>query len=182
MKTAVFVERDGILVKRVRDGKQERPPYGLHELQINTGIIPLLHEIQESGLMVIVTTNQPGIAQGAFTRRDLEHIHDLLRHQLPIDQIQFCPHDEADECGCRKPLPGQLREAEMEHRLDINHSYVLSDQWQDAAAAQAIGCTSILVDSPRNGTGHRDFVLPTVQEAIQKIVHLHTHQSELFMH
>ena len=182
MKSAVFIERDGFLIKRVNDGGVERSPRRVEEMEVNIGILPLLQEIQGAGLLVIATTNQPGIAKGDLSRRELELMHNLLSRRLPIDQILFCPHDDTDDCSCRKPHPGQFREATFEHRLDINHSYVVSDQWQDAAAAQAMGITSMMIESEKNGNGHRDFVIPNIEEAIAKILHLHSHQSELFVH
>lgn len=182
MKSAVFIERDGFLINRVTEGPIHRAPRRVEEMQINTAIKPIIEKFHKAGLLVIVTTNQPDIAKGNLSRRELELMHTLLARRLPLDQILFCPHDEADECPCRKPRPGQFREATFEHRLDINHSYVVSDQWQDAAAAQAMGITSMMIESARNGTGHRDFVLPDVATAADKILHLHTHQAELFVH
>ncbi|MBT5708410.1 HAD-IIIA family hydrolase [Verrucomicrobia bacterium] len=182
MKSAVFIERDGFLIKRISEGERERAPRRVEEMQINAEILPLITEIRNAGLLVIATANLPEIAKGDLSRRELELMHTFLQRRLPIDQMLFCPHDDADDCPCRKPRPGQFREATFEHRLDINHSFVLSDQWQDAAAAQAMGITSIMIESKKNGNGHRDFVLPTIDEAVAKILHLHTHQSELFVH
>ncbi len=182
MKSAVFIERDGFLVKRINDGQHERAPHRVEELQINQDVLPLLRDIHDAGMLVFATSNQPGIARGEFSRRELDLMHTLIRQKLPIDQFLFCPHDEVDDCPCRKPKPGQFREATFEHRLDINHSYVISDQWQDAAAAQSIGMTSMMVESKQNGTGHRDFVLPSIEAAVSKLLHLHAHQSELFVH
>ncbi len=182
MKSAVFIERDGFLVNHVIENGNERTPYKVEEMEVNLSILPHLQEIQKAGLLVIATTNQPGIANGDLSRRELELMHTILKRKLPVDQFLFCPHAEADDCPCRKPRPGQFREATFEHRLDINHSYVVSDRWQDAAAAQAVGITSMMIESSKNGNGHRDFVLPSLEEAVAKILHLHAHQAELFVH
>ena len=182
MKSAVFIERDGFLVKTIGNDERERPPHRVEEMQIQMEILPFLEAVHDAGLLVIATTNQPGVANGDFSRRELELMHTLLRRRLPIDQILFCPHAEDDDCPCHKPRPGQFREATFEHRLDINHSYLLSENWQDAAAAQAVGITSIMVESQKNGNGHRDFVVDTIETGVSKILHLHAHQSELFVH
>lgn len=182
MKSAVFIERDGFLVKRIQIRGRERPPQRLVEMQLCEAILPFLQAFARAGLVIIGTTNQPAIARGEILRKELEAMHAQLMNQLPIDQLLFCPHDEEDDCACRKPRTGQFLEAAFQHRLDLNHSYMLSDQWQDATAAQALGITSIMIESKRNGNGHRDFVLPTIEAATAKILHLHTHPSELFIH
>lgn len=182
MKSAVFIERDGFLIHRIEDRGFERPPRRLTEMQMNEAILPFLQSFARGGLLIIVTTNQPDIARGEILRKELEAMHVKLQSRFPIDQLLFCPHDEADECACRKPRTGQFLEAAFQHRLDISHSYTLSDQWQDAAAAEALGMTSIMIESKRNGNGHRDFMLQTIEDATAKILHLHTHQSELFIH
>lgn len=182
MKSAVFFEWVGFLVKPVVENGKARAPRSVEELQVNELIIPHLEQIKEAGLMVLSTTNLPEIARGDLSRRELELMHTLLKRRLPVDQFLFCPHDEGDDCPCRKPRPGQFREATFEHRLDINHSFVVSEDWQDAAAAQAIGITSMMIQSPKNGSGHRDFVFPSLDDALAKILHLHSHQSEFFVH
>jgi hypothetical protein len=62
-----------------------------------------------------------------------------------------------------------FREASFKWQIDLDHSFVLSDKWQDAKAAQNSGCTSILVKSPWNGTVHHDFIVPSLEVAAEKI-------------
>jgi histidinol phosphatase-like enzyme len=65
-----------------------------------------------------------------------------------------------------------LTEAAFKWHLDLESSYVISDKWQDAQAAHVAGCTSILVQSPWNGKGHHDFVVPDVPGALNKVLQL----------
>jgi D-glycero-D-manno-heptose 1,7-bisphosphate phosphatase len=172
MKLAVFIERDGVL-NRVRvQGRHQVGPVGMEEFVINQSAAPLLSQLREAGFRLIVTTNQPGLSRGYQSRRELDRMHDMLRRTLPLDDIFVCPHDEMDECPCRKPRPGLLIEAGYKWHLNLEQSFVLSDKWQDAEAGRSAGCTSLLLDSPWLGHGHPDFVMPDLESAVAKILFL----------
>jgi D-glycero-D-manno-heptose 1,7-bisphosphate phosphatase len=174
MKQGVFIERDGILI-RVRVERQHQvSPLTLEEFRINEAVVPLLNKLKSEGLMLIATTNQPGLSRGYQSRRELDRMHDMLRRTLPLDDIFICPHDEIDRCPCRKPKPGLLVEAGFKWHLDLDRSFVISDKWQDAEAARAAGCTSLLLQSPWVGNVHRDFLLPDLNAMAEKIVRLRT--------
>jgi D-glycero-D-manno-heptose 1,7-bisphosphate phosphatase len=172
MKLGVFIERDGILNSVRVNGSHPVSPASLAEFKVNTGAAPLLMRLKEAGLMIFVTTNQAGIAQGRLPRRELDYMHDQLRRVLPIDDLFLCPHDESDQCPCRKPKPGLLKEAKYKWQLDLHRSFVISDKWQDAEAARAANCTSVLIQSPWIGAVHHDFVLPTLESAVDRILQL----------
>lgn len=172
MKQGVFIERDGIL-NRVRvDRQHQAPPRTLEEFCPQAEMAPLLNELKAAELVLIVTTNQPGIASGLTSRREVERMHQLLRGTFPVDDILICPHEEMDGCPCRKPKPGLLVEAAYKWRLDLSRSFVISDKWQDAEAARRAGVTSVLLDSPWLGGGHHDFVLPDLATIVEKILQL----------
>ncbi len=174
MKLGVFIERDGILNQTRVERQHSASPLMLEEFKVNIGIAPLLKKLKAAGLTIIVTTNQPGISRGYLLRRELDRMHDLLRRSLPIDDILICAHDDTDHCPCRKPKPGLFCEAGFKWRLNLDRSFVISDKWQDAEAARAIGATSLLVKSPWIGTAHHDFVLPDISAVVEKILQLQT--------
>jgi D-glycero-D-manno-heptose 1,7-bisphosphate phosphatase len=99
-------------------------------------------------------------------------MHDILRRCFPLDDLMVCPHDEADHCPCRKPRPGLLIEAAFKWHLNLDHSFVISDKWQDAEVARTAGCTSLLVKSPWVGNVHHDFVLGDIDAISEKIISL----------
>ena len=172
MKQGVFIERDGIL-NRVRVDRQHQvSPLTLEEFHVNTAMVPLLSKLKAEGLVLIATTNQPGLSRGYQSRRELERMHDLLRRTFPLDDILVCPHDETDRCPCRKPKPGLLVEATFKWHLNLDHSFVISDKWQDAEAARTAGCTSLLLKSAWVGHVHHDFVLPDLDAIVDKILQL----------
>lgn len=174
MKTGVFFERDGVLNEARASRTGQASPLTLAEFKVITSAAPLLAKLKAAGLMIFVTTNQPGISRGYLSRRELDYMHDQLRRALPIDDLFLCPHDESDRCPCRKPNPGLLKEAKYKWQLDMNRCFVVSDKWQDAEAARAANCTSLLIRSPWNGSVHHDFVLPDLAAIVDKILQLHS--------
>jgi D-glycero-D-manno-heptose 1,7-bisphosphate phosphatase len=172
MKAAVFLERDGVLNRVREERKNQRTPLTLDEFSVADDALQPLQALKAAGFLLLATTNQPGLSRGYQSRRELDLMHAVLKRRLPLDDILVCPHDEMDRCPCRKPRPGLLTEAAFTWHLDLDRCFVISDKWQDAQAAENVGCTSLLIESPWNGTGHRDFLLPSLGAAAQKILHL----------
>src|SRR5688572_13227475 len=172
MKRVVFIERDGIL-NEVRQGpRQQITPLSMEEFVLKTERQEHLRLLKQAGFILIATTNQPGLSRGYQSRRELDRMHDLLRRTFPLDDVMVCPHDEDDQCPCRKPRPGLLIEAAFKWHLNLDHSFVISDKWQDSEAARTAGCTSLLLRSPYNGYAHHDFVLADFESIVDKILHL----------
>ncbi|MSU20576.1 MAG: HAD-IIIA family hydrolase [Pedosphaera sp.] len=173
MKTGVFFERDGIL-NLVRVEKQHQvTPLTLDQFQLNEAALQPLRDLKAAGFVLFATTNQPGLSRGYQSRRDLDLMHALLRQRFGLDDVLLCAHDETDGCPCRKPRPGLLIEAAFKWHVDLDRSYVISDKWQDAQAAHVVGCTSLLIRSPWNGSGHHDFILPDLPSVVNKILRVH---------
>lgn len=170
MKTAVFFERDGVLNLVETVGTQPVVPKCLADFRVNVAARPWLERLKQAGHRLIVTTNQPGLSRGYLTRRELELMHTVLRRALPVDDVLVCPHDELDDCPCRKPAPGLLTEAAYQHQLNLEQSFVVSDKWQDAKAAEQVGAVSLLLRSPWNGQCHHDFILPDLAAVTEKIL------------
>jgi D-glycero-D-manno-heptose 1,7-bisphosphate phosphatase len=147
-------------------------PLTVADFQINPDAAPWLKQLKAAGMVLIATTNQPGLSRGYQSRRELDRMHQALRTALPIDDILVCPHDETDHCPCHKPKPGLLVEAAFKWHLQLDQSFVVSDKWQDAEAARSAGCTSLLVQSPWVGKAHRDFLLPNLGAVVEKVLAL----------
>lgn len=175
MKLAVFIERDGILNRVRMQGQYPVSPLTLEEFEVNMEALGPLRQLRLAGFLLIATTNQPGLSRGHLSRRELDSMHDVLRRMFGLDDILVCPHEETDHCPCRKPKPGLLKEAAFQWHLDLDHSFVISDKWQDAEAARTAGCTSLLVSSPWIGRVHHDFVLPDLSSVVSKLIGLSHH-------
>jgi D-glycero-D-manno-heptose 1,7-bisphosphate phosphatase len=144
---AVFLDRDGVINRaKVREGKPY-PPATLAELEILPGVHEALRRLRAAGYRLIVVTNQPDVARGTQTREAVEALHaQLLSVGLPIDAFYACYHDNSAGCDCRKPSPGMLVAASLEHRLDLKHCYLVGDRWRDIEAAQRAGVRAIFID------------------------------------
>jgi D-glycero-D-manno-heptose 1,7-bisphosphate phosphatase len=172
MKTAIFIERDGVLNVPRLDRQHQRAPQSMAEFEVNLSAIPVFETLKSAGFLLIVTTNQPGLSSGYLSRRDLDLMHQEIRRTFPVDDILVCPHTAEDHCSCRKPQAGLFTEAAFKYQVDLERSFVISDKWQDARAARDVGCTSLMLQSPWVGNGHHDFVLSSLHAIAGKIMQL----------
>ncbi|GCE48726.1 D-glycero-D-manno-heptose 1,7-bisphosphate phosphatase [Thermosporothrix hazakensis] len=152
MNRAVFLDRDGTLVHSVH--YPSRP----EQLRLYDGIAPALRELQAMGFLLIVVTNQSGIARGYFTEADLQRMHASLSANLSaqgvfLDGFYHCPHhpdgvvpELAFRCACRKPQPGMLLRAAAERDIDLQASWFIGDILDDVEAGNRAGCRTVLVD------------------------------------
>jgi D-glycero-D-manno-heptose 1,7-bisphosphate phosphatase len=145
-KRAVFLDRDGVINQAiVRDGKPY-PPTGVGELKIVNGAAEALRDLKQAGFLLIVVTNQPDIARGTQDRAAVDAIHQALCETLPLDDFFVCPHDDSDQCDCRKPLPGLLLRAAEKYSIDMPQSFMVGDRWRDVDAGASAGCATVWID------------------------------------
>jgi len=169
MNRAIFLDRDGVVNKVIlKDGKP-CSPRTIKELILNDGIADFLAQTRKAGFLNIVFTNQPDIARGLMDSKNLQIIHDFLRKNLAIDDIYSCPHEDADNCFCRKPKPGMLIEAAKKWDIDLDESFTIGDQWKDAQAGKMAGCITILLDYPYNKKVECDFRSTDLRSALEFI-------------
>jgi D-glycero-D-manno-heptose 1,7-bisphosphate phosphatase len=146
LRSAVFLDRDGVLNDvQVRDGTPVPPP-GVEEIRLLPGVAAACRRLHELGYVLVVVTNQPDIARGTQSREEVEQMHAFLRERLPLDDIVVCPHDDADDCPCRKPRPGMLLDAAQRLGLDLSRSFCVGDRWRDIEAACRAGAQAIYVE------------------------------------
>lgn len=177
MKSAIFLERDGILNEVKVRGHHQITPLRLNEFRVNKKAIEPLKKLKQAGFLLIATTNQPGLSRGDLDRRELERMHNSLMNQIPLDAIYFCPYDEKDDSSCFKPATGLFREAAYEWGIDLDHSFVVSDKWQDAKAAHNLGCYSVLLNSPWIGDVHHDFLCDSLDQVCRRIIEIQEAQA-----
>lgn len=146
---AVFLDRDGVLNKEMGDYVCRVEDF--HILEHN--FEPLL-TLQNRGYMLLVATNQGGLAKGWYTEDELQKMHNQLRetylqHGIIITDIFYCPHhpDFTGACECRKPLPGLLLQGIEKYDIDPSTSYFIGDRQRDVDAGTAAGITGILINS-----------------------------------
>ncbi len=184
-RPAVFFDRDGTLIDDV--GYMKSP----EDVRVIPGTGNAIHALNERGVLVVVISNQSGVARGLLTEDDLLPIHTRMRDALAqdggrVDRIYYCPHHPTEgnppyriACSCRKPGTGMLQEAVSEFSIGLQRSYVVGDKSSDIRAGIAAGARTVLVltgygpaaleECRANGI-HPDAVCPSVVEAVEYIL------------
>ncbi|VVB95767.1 Glyceraldehyde 3-phosphate phosphatase [uncultured archaeon] len=157
MKRAVFLDRDGVLT--------QEPPHYAHrvdELEFIPGSPEAIRMLNKNGYVVIVVSNQSGIARGYYPEEDTDIFNQAMEKKLAeigahIDTIYYCPHHPEAiiekyrvDCDCRKPRPGMLKRAEKELNIDLKKSFMIGDRWSDIEAGKRAECKTVMVRTGYN--------------------------------
>ena len=134
MNKAVFLDRDGVI--NIDYGYVYKPS----QLVFTENVFQALDIIKKNDFIIIIITNQSGVARGFFNLADVhkfhKHINLKLNERLPLNIITkyyICPHhpDYDQKCSCRKPNPGMLLDAMKEFDIDMNQSIMVGDKESD---------------------------------------------------
>lgn len=148
-RPAAFLDRDGVL--NIDHGYVHR----LEQLDLIAGAAQAVRLLNEAGFLVIVVTNQSGVARGLYGEDDVRRFNDAVRQRLAdagarIDAFYYCPHHPqgtvaryAVACDCRKPKQGLLEQATRDFAIDRAHSFMIGDKDDDVTAAAAFGIRGI---------------------------------------
>jgi D-glycero-D-manno-heptose 1,7-bisphosphate phosphatase len=170
-RVAAFLDRDGVLIENTTTDGRPRPlPEGTAE--ILPGVLEACRTLQDAGLVLIGVSNQPDIARGMSSTDAVTRTNGELRNRLGLDALLMCPHDDADDCRCRKPRPGMLLEGAVQFGLDLRRSVMVGDRWRDIEAGRRAGCATVFVD---RGYGERkpegpDVVVASLADAVPYIL------------
>jgi D-glycero-D-manno-heptose 1,7-bisphosphate phosphatase len=142
---AVFLDRDGVLNKKRDDYVKS-----IKELEIFPNIGEEISKLKIKGFLIIVITNQSVINREIITIKELEEIHSsiqkfLMKSKTSIDKFYFCPHRPDENCECRKPNPGLIKQAINEFSIDASKSWMVGDSITDIQAGENAGCKTILL-------------------------------------
>lgn len=158
---AIFLDRDGTINKYVGFLRN------IDDFELIEGVSEAIKQINQSGYLAIVVTNQPVIARGEVSWDELNEVHKKMETLLGkdgayIDGLYICPHhpDKGFEgerpeykfdCDCRKPKPGLLLQASKDFNIDLSQSYMIGDSERDVEAGKAAGCKdSILIETNKD--------------------------------
>jgi D-glycero-D-manno-heptose 1,7-bisphosphate phosphatase len=148
----VFLDRDGVI--------NQDPPHYAHridQLNIIPGSAEAIRLLNEKGFIVIVITNQSGVARGMYNEEDIAFFHAEMQRRLNennahIDAFYYCPHHPEAvvdkyriDCECRKPKTGMILKAAKDFGFDPSGSFLVGDKWFDVIAGKDAGCKTILV-------------------------------------
>ena len=183
MKRAVFLDRDGVITKD--------PPHYAHrpeQLELIPGAASSIKTLNDLGVLVIVISNQSGVARGFYTEEDVAIYNKAMEGELQkengrVDAIYYCPHhpEVGDSrykvsCDCRKPGTGLLELASKEHGIDLERSFLIGDKISDIMAGKGAGASTILVLTGHGekefgeGGGEFDYSVPSIVEAVDLVI------------
>ena len=158
MTSAVFLDRDGVInVDHGYVSTWER-------FEFLPGVPDALRALQDAGYLLIVVSNQSGIGRGYYCEADVESLNQAIAQHLgstvgvTLSEFYHCPHHPTEakgefrrQCDCRKPAPGMIRQAVLDHGIDLKTSLLVGDKDSDIEAGRAAGVTRLfkVVDSPQ---------------------------------
>ena len=169
---AVFLDRDGVINKEVGF---------LHKVVdfvFIDGVFESCRYFQSLGYVLVVITNQSGIARGHYKEYNFHVLTDWMIKKFSENNIQildvfFCPHGVDSTCSCRKPKPGMLLSAIAKHNIDMEKSWMIGDKETDIKAANSAGIqNTILVESGHVIDADKSdakFILKSIQDSIELI-------------
>jgi D,D-heptose 1,7-bisphosphate phosphatase len=148
LNKAVFLDRDGTINEDI--GYIGNP----NLIKLLPGVVEGIKRLKKNGFLIIVITNQSGIARGLFTRNDVElcnnRINEILTEEnTKIDQFYYCPYhpefDTEEKSNCRKPSPHMIFEAAKKNNIDLSKSFMIGDRVIDMQSGQNAGVNTILI-------------------------------------
>lgn len=123
----VFIDRDGTLIEEVNFLSR------VEDLRFFPFTNESVSLLKENGFLIIVVTNQSGIARKIFTETAMHEIHEKIQNELTfkLDGFYFCPHLPTDGCSCRKPNLGMIEKACADFDIDLENSWMIGDKILD---------------------------------------------------
>ena len=140
-RPAIFVDRDGTLIEEVNFLSR------VEDLKLFPYSAEAVGRMKDSGYLVIVVTNQSGIAREIYSEADMHAIHDAIQKSLDgaIDAFYFCPHMPDAGCECRKPGLGMLLQACSDFNIDLKNSWMVGDKVLDVETGINAGIGAAMV-------------------------------------
>ena len=139
-RPALFLDRDGVV------NVEKNYLHKIEDFEFIEGIFELCKKYQDLGFLIVIVTNQSGIARGYYSEEDFELLSRWMldvfeRENIQITALYHCPHhpDISGACSCRKPEPGMLLEAAKAYDIDLKHSLLVGDSERDITAAHRAG-------------------------------------------
>src|SRR5215216_2118923 len=170
LSPAVFIDRDDTIMEDTRYCSHPK------DVRIFPGAAEALRRLKSRGFKLIIITNQSGIGRGLFTLDQYRAVEAEVLRQLGdglIDATYYCPDAPGQHSSCRKPAPGMVLEATLDHHIDLSRSFLIGDKEIDVECAHNAGVRAIRVrtgiQSDTTGT-KADWTADDLSEAVAIIV------------
>lgn len=159
VKKCIFLDRDGNI--NVEVDYLHKP----EDFKFIDGVEKAIKIFNNLGYLVIVVTNQSGVARGYYNEEDVLKLHEHINGELKktggkVDGYYYCPHHPngvevkyRKKCLCRKPELGMFLEAKKDFDIDFEHSFIVGDKLSDIESGLRLGMESVLV---RSGHGKEE--------------------------
>lgn len=167
----VILGRDGIL-NVYREDHVKAPD----EWEPIPGALEAVARLNHAGWHTVVATNQAGIGRGMIDMASINAVHQRMMQRLHevggrLDAVFFCPHTPEDDCECRKPKPGLMRQIAQRYGIELRTVPMVVDTLRDLQAARAAGCEPHLVRTGRAAALTDRQVVQIVQQVPTTEVH-----------
>jgi len=160
LRPAVFLDRDGTISQEL--GAKSETVWkevggNPEKLRLLPGAGASIRRLNEAGFIIVIISNQSGVARGFFDEAGVRRVNEELSRRLKrygahIAAVYYCPHhpsgkvrEYTKKCACRKPSDGMFRQAARELKLDFAKSFAMGDNVRDLTPAKKLGCKTALV-------------------------------------
>lgn len=152
MNRAVFLDRDGTI------NVERHYLHRVEDFEFLPGAVQGLRRLQDIGYLLVIVTNQSGIARGYYTEEDFKTLNEwmlarLKESRVTVSGVYYCPHltgaasKYGMACGCRKPALGLFQQAVRDLDIDVGCSWAIGDKIRDCSICEGTGCRGILIGS-----------------------------------
>jgi D-glycero-D-manno-heptose 1,7-bisphosphate phosphatase len=167
----VILGRDGIL-NVYREDHVKSPD----EWEPIPNALEAVARLNHAGWHTVVATNQAGIGRGMIDMSSINAVHQRMMQRLAevggrLDAVFFCPHTPEDNCDCRKPKPGLMKQIAQRYGIELRTVPMVADTLRDLLAARAAGCEPHLVRTGRAAALTDAQVVEMVQQVPMTEVH-----------
>ena len=145
MKKAIFLDRDGVLVKAPKVNNRPTSIKELRKIITFKGLRKILKVLKKKYILIMIT-NQPDVSRNKTKKKDVKKINEYLKSFFYLRDVFVCYHDNKDKCDCIKPKPGMMLKAKKKWNIDLKNSFLIGDRYKDIMAGKKVGCKNFFIN------------------------------------